>query len=888
MNAASLPQAEDTLLTRAFDVTSHLPARDRLRMALNSMREKAKLLASEVATDLPELTVHDISHSDRLWDLVTLIAGPTYPLTPTEAFVLGGAFITHDLGMSLAAYPGGLDELRNQPQWEDALLLALKHRYGRDPGPEEIANPPADVTRSVTADVLRDLHAEKATQLVLAPWRHRDDDPEYYLLEDSELRNTYGQLIGQIAASHGDSVANIGSTLDRKVGAPSWGDPEWTLDTLKVACLLRVADATHLDASRAPGFLRAVRRPSSRSTSHWIFQEKLQRPRSEEGRLLFTSPTAFGVEEADAWWLCHDVLQAADRELRDVDALLADTHRDRFAVSGVALVDDPKRLAQAIPTEDWTPVDTRIRVSDVASLVRTLGGGQLYGEDLSVPLRELIQNGADAVKALSILEGRAEAGHGITIRVGTHDADGWLEVEDDGLGMSEAVVTGPLLDFGTSYWRSPMLRADHPGLSAKGFKPTGTYGIGFFSVFMWGGRVQVTTLRHGEALADTRVLEFKSLEQRPLLRVARPEERLPRHGTRVRVWFDEQVASLARLLTRPSATSPWTLTDFCAWLCPALDCDLSVVDDDATTTVIRGSDWKHMSGLDLMVRIAGNRALTHLPFTSDIAENMRLLTDHRGEVRGRAAFFPLTTAVKAMDVGTPGVVTVGGLRAMALSAVAGVIEGTPIRVPRDAALPTLSQEELAVWANGQASILTKVTEDSAALAEIAGRIHGLGASTKELPVVCGCEGWLTYRDFLELIPHHSEIVLAQNDGLASQAWAAGPFRLHPNAVIVGTGYHGLMQVSGPAAHTWPPLGEWYGTRGFPDVTLEGLCLRAMAQAWEVPLECLHEQWAKESGRLREETRASGRPPKLSVGRRADTDVMLTAKVIRRPGPRLAS
>ena len=72
--------------------------RERIRSALLSFRERAAMLAQEISRDLPDYTVHDITHIDALWFLADLIGGERYELTPTEAFVLGGAFLVHDLG----------------------------------------------------------------------------------------------------------------------------------------------------------------------------------------------------------------------------------------------------------------------------------------------------------------------------------------------------------------------------------------------------------------------------------------------------------------------------------------------------------------------------------------------------------------------------------------------------------------------------------------------------------------------------------------------------------------------------------------------------------------------------------------------------------------------
>jgi hypothetical protein len=75
------------------DPDPHAEPRKRLLDALLQMRERAKMLAGEIHRDLPDFTVHDITHLDALWEMADLIAGPDYPLNPLEAFALGAVFL---------------------------------------------------------------------------------------------------------------------------------------------------------------------------------------------------------------------------------------------------------------------------------------------------------------------------------------------------------------------------------------------------------------------------------------------------------------------------------------------------------------------------------------------------------------------------------------------------------------------------------------------------------------------------------------------------------------------------------------------------------------------------------------------------------------------------
>jgi hypothetical protein len=466
--------------------------RERLRTAFTSLRERAALLAAEIARDLPDYTVHDITHLDALWHLTDLIGGSEYDLTPTEAFVLGAAFLTHDLGNGLSAYPDGIAAMYASPLWRDAVSIILRKKSNCVPTLEQLRTIDETTRKEATAQVLRTLHAQQAERLACVSWTDPDSGTQRFLVEDVFLRETYGRLIGRIAHSHWWGVERLRPEFDLSIGAPANYPPGWSVDPLKLACLLRVADAAHLDAGRAPAFLKTIRHPIQESRRYWSFQERLQQPIRTGDRLIYTSSRPFAHSEAASWWLCFDALQMLDKELTGVDSVLADCNRARFSVRGVQGAEDALRLSRWIQTEAWAPVDTRIKVTDVAELASRLGGAQLYGRDNLIPLRELIQNGSDAIRARRFLESRPTEYGDVTVRLGT-DAEGhWIEVADNGIGMSERVMTGPLLDFGMSFWNSESMIQELPGLASSGFQSTGKYGIGFFSLFMWGCHVRVT------------------------------------------------------------------------------------------------------------------------------------------------------------------------------------------------------------------------------------------------------------------------------------------------------------------------------------------------------------------------------------------------------------
>ena len=364
---------------------------DYFRTQYLSIRERAGQLVSRISADMPGLTVHDISHLDALWDTASSVAEGAVNVNPAEAFVLGASILLHDAAMSLAAYPGGLSDLKKTLAWRDAVArLALA---SEETGKErfDVANAPDAVVQRVLPNVLRQLHAERAEELAEQAWKSPDGS-SVHLVEDTDLRTFYGPTIGQIAHSHWWSVQRLEQEFSEDLGALA-NRTRNRVDRLMLACLLRVADAIHLDSRRAPRFLRAITNPSGISALHWAFQERLARPHIELDAVVFTTGQPFGRKDAEAWWLAYDTLNAVDRELHDVDLLLQGRGREILkarrvklhlrhvagAVQGVHEHDGPARRLSA----SADPADRRSREPgraprdpDLSRVARTHGEGK--------------------------------------------------------------------------------------------------------------------------------------------------------------------------------------------------------------------------------------------------------------------------------------------------------------------------------------------------------------------------------------------------------------------------------------------------------------------------------------------------------------------------------
>ncbi len=435
--------------------------------------------------------------------------------------------------------------MRNTLEWRDAC-----GRLART------GCPAADLEAEADFQALRALHAAQAARLATEPWQ--SDDGDIYLIDDHELRDSYGALIGNIASSHHWDLDKIVTRFSTPRPAPAFFDNDWTVDSLKIACILRVADAGHIDGARAPSFLARVLQMNFLARTHWLGQRRLGRlavrPDNPE-QVMVGSTSPFPRSEASAWWLAYDLVANFDRELRRCNDLLASSSvqsRRVFARRSVAGAGRVRQLAKYVETDNWEPVDSTVRVSDVSALVHGIRGKQLYQETsdrLGVALRELIQNAADAIAARKALANAGEFDTSIVVCL-KRSATGacTLHVDDNGVGMAQSTLTTDLLNFGRSFWYSERAARQFPGLQSSGFSPVGRFGIGFFSVFAAAECVRVFSRRFDKGLNDTRCLSFEGgISLRPTLTANRPND------------FGMSVCTRVELALNPSAIDGHTV-----------------------------------------------------------------------------------------------------------------------------------------------------------------------------------------------------------------------------------------------------------------------------------------------------------------------------------------
>ena len=308
-----------------------------------------------------------------------------------------------------------------------------------------------------------------------------------------------------------------------------------------------------MDSSRAPTFLLKILEMNSTSRAHWVAQNHLGHltvKHDDQTQLVVASTAPFREAEASGWWVAFDLVAQLDKELRQCHAVLDSfpTYKRTFARKSVAASGNVRELAKYIQTEGWEPTDSSVHVSDVTALVNKLGGEQLYGtgvDRLSVALRELVQNAADAISARSLIGGQTNYQGHITVRLQRNDSLGRyvLQVDDNGVGMSSVTLSNDLLDFGKSFWVRERASREFPGLHAAGHLPKGRFGIGFFSIFMAASSVSVFSRRFDKGLEEFRCLSFDNgLSLRPTLTGRKPANVGMDVSTRVQLTLKNDLA----------------------------------------------------------------------------------------------------------------------------------------------------------------------------------------------------------------------------------------------------------------------------------------------------------------------------------------------------------
>ena len=666
-NAISAPASSSAAWRRFVDSAEESDDHKALIEGYLRLRARCVPIAGQIASDMPEYTLHDVpDHADYLWLLCDEVADVEL-LTHTELFVLGCAFLLHDLGHTPPAY-GGLEALRQRPEWATELALqARASSFASGENPDET---------EVDKATMRSLHAAQA--IAMATNQVEVDGAP---LMDVEFESEFGQAIGEVAASHHRDVGELFDIFGAHDSTPTGFPASSKYNRLKIAGLLRLIDYAHLDRKRAPSELyRSVREGMpGESRKHWDLQERLDRPSlNHESKFIeFSSGSRpFLPAEAEAWWLGLTMLRGFDTEIRSVRRLFAQNGIDGLKAVGVASVDSPLDLRSYLRTEGWEPIEARISAATPLRLI------ELFADNRPTVLegmRELVQNACDASRAFAALSGDISAPP-VHVSYADDGHDFVVSVTDHGIGIRAQFLSKSLLKFGDSTWVSRAAEAQYPGLAETNFSPSGRYGIGFFGAFSVGETVVVISRHMHDSVSDAKALELlKNRLAYPIIRELSDDERTTlQRGTIVTVTGP----SLAQPhwwgpghVPNQSGVSPRALGEALSVAFVATDVDLHLSSEtDGEEWFVRADSWRSLEDEQLLGVLVDDSAENYFDVASDEILDFVPLVEmgEQGRIVGRAQISPL----RARNLMSPsGFMFDGGALLQSVDFISGLIEG---------------------------------------------------------------------------------------------------------------------------------------------------------------------------------------------------------------------
>ncbi len=456
--------------------------------AIIQIRSSASLIAALVSTALPGYTDHSQRHMDSLWQIAGQVLTPAEArmLNPGEALLLGASFYLHDLGMAIPVTAAGREQIKTTVEYRSAYTWFERLNPHNKSRAEELA----------IREATRELHARQAVELVTQPLPGQGR----FLIENSDFRDRWAHMLGQIAESHHWTLEQVERSLGNRNAVP--GPDGQPLDLAYIACVLRVVDFSHINRQRALHSERVLQSEiTPESALHWDAQADITGPTRDHDMLVFgcTKP----LKNVDAWWFFHDVAASLDAEIRSVGEYLGNRSisQNRFSLKGVKGIEDPAVFNRYVSLpENVLPIDIRVQPDSMERVIHLLGGKHIYGRDSLAPIRELLQNARDATELRSILEqaiGNDAPPGEITVVLEKRQDQYLLKVKDNGVGMTSTTVRKYLLGVGGDYWNSVDFTRDFTKAIEKGFRPIGKFGIGFLSVFMLGDHIHVETEARG-------------------------------------------------------------------------------------------------------------------------------------------------------------------------------------------------------------------------------------------------------------------------------------------------------------------------------------------------------------------------------------------------------
>ncbi len=265
-------------------------------------------------------------------------------------------------------------------------------------------------------------------------------------------------------------------------------------NTQFIAAMLRLADILDCDFERTPRILfdnlgvKDIELPDAEiSIREWQRHLAVQQIEIGEDELILRATCHHpAIESTVNHFGIH-----IEKEIRDTLAILKRNPNEVLDNYQLCI---PPTVRCEIRSLDYIYMELKLQL-DERAVTGLLMGTRLYHSKFEA-IRELVQNSIDACSVRKYFE-NTDVYHPCVEIFEFRENDGtvWLQVRDNGIGMTEDVLRNHFFRVGSSYYSSAgfdrLLRAQ----KVKNIPLIARFGIGFLSVFMLGDSVKVETRR---------------------------------------------------------------------------------------------------------------------------------------------------------------------------------------------------------------------------------------------------------------------------------------------------------------------------------------------------------------------------------------------------------